>query len=128
MIMKRMLLTFSALMLGAGATMADGTDYLTFRQADGSEISVPSAGLKITFNNGQLVAQSAGQADLTLPVAALQAMFFSATATPTSIATPLKATDITEIYSIDGRLFNAPGSQVQIVKTADGKIIKTIKR
>lgn len=121
-----MLLTFSALMLGAGATMADGTDYLTFRQADGSEISVPSAGLKITFNNGQLVAQSAGQADLTLPVAALQAMFFSAT--PTSIATPLKATDITEIYSIDGRLFNAPGSQVQIVKTADGKIIKTIKR
>ncbi len=126
MIMKRMLLTFSALMLGAGATMADGTDYLTFRQADDSEISVPSAGLKITFNNGQLVAQSAGQADLTLPVAALQAMFFSAT--PTSIATPLKATDITEIYSIDGRLFNAPGSQVQIVKTADGKIIKTIKR
>ncbi len=126
MIMKRMLLTFSALMLGAGATMADGTDYLTFRQADGSEISVPSAGLKITFNNGQLVAQSAGQADLTLPVAALQAMFFSAT--PTSIATPLKASDITEIYSIDGRLFNAPGSQVQIVKTADGKIIKTIKR
>lgn len=126
MIMKRMLLTFSALMLGAGATMADGTDYLTFRQADGSEISVPSAGLKITFNNGQLVAQSAGQADLTLPVAALQAMFFSAT--PTSIATPLKATDITEIYSIDGRLFNAPGCQVQIVKTADGKIIKTIKR
>lgn len=126
MIMKRMLLTFSALMLGAGATMADGTDYLTLRQADGTEISVPSAGLKITFNNGQLVAQSAGQADLTLPVAALQAMFFSAT--PTSIATPLKATDITEIYSIDGRLFNAPGSQVQIVKTADGKIIKTIKR
>lgn len=126
MIMKRMLLTFSALMLGAGATMADGTDYLTLRQADRSEISVPSAGLKITFNNGQLVAQSAGQADLTLPVAALQAMFFSAT--PTSIATPLKATDITEIYSIDGRLFNAPGSQVQIVKTADGKIIKTIKR
>lgn len=126
MIMKRMLLTFSALMLGAGATMADGTDYLTLRQDDGSEISVPSAGLKITFNNGQLVAQSAGQADLTLPVAALQAMFFSAT--PTSIATPLKATDITEIYSIDGRLFNAPGSQVQIVKTADGKIIKTIKR
>ena len=126
MIMKRMLLTFSALMLGAGATMADGTDYLTLRQADGREISVPSAGLKITFNNGQLVAQSAGQADLTLPVAALQAMFFSAT--PTSIATPLKATDITEIYSIDGRLFNAPGSQVQIVKTADGKIIKTIKR
>lgn len=126
MIMKRMLLTFSALMLGAGATMADGTDYLTLRQTDGSEISVPSAGLKITFNNGQLVAQSAGQADLTLPVAALQAMFFSAT--PTSIATPLKATDITEIYSIDGRLFNAPGSHVQIVKTADGKIIKTIKR
>ena len=126
MIMKRMLLTFSALMLGAGATMADGTDYLTLRQADGSEISVPSAGLKITFNNGQLVAQSAGQADLTLPVAALQTMFFSAT--PTSIATPLKATDITEIYSIAGRLFNAPGSQVQIVKTADGKIIKTIKR
>lgn len=126
MIMKRMLLTFSALMLGAGATMADGTDYLTLRQADGSEISVPSAGLKITFNNGQLVAQSAGQTDLTLPVAALQAMFFSAT--PTSIATPLKASDITEIYSIDGRLFNAPGSQVQIVKTADGKIIKTIKR
>lgn len=126
MIMKRMLLTFSALMLGAGATMADGTDYLTLRQADGTEISVPSAGLKITFNNGQLVAQSAGQADLTLPVAALQAMFFSAT--PTSIATPLKASDITEIYSIDGRLFNAPGSQVQIVKTADGKIIKTIKR
>lgn len=126
MIMKRMLLTFSALMLGAGATMADGTDYLTLRQADGTEISVPSAGLKITFNNGQLVAQSAGQADLTLPVAALQAMFFSAT--PTSIATPLKASDITEIYSIDGRLFNAPGSQVQIVKTANGKIIKTIKR
>ena len=126
MIMKRLLLTFSALMIGAGATMADGTAYLTFRQADGSEISVPSAGLKITFNNGQLVAQSAGQADLTLPVAALQAMFFSAT--PTSIATPLKATDITEIYSIDGRLFKAPGSQVQIVKTADGKIIKTIKR
>ena len=126
MIMKRMLLTFSALMLGAGATMADGTDYLTLRQADGTEISVPSAGLKITFADGRLLAQSAGQADLTLPVVNLQSMFFSAT--PTSIATPLKATDITEIYSIDGRLFNAPGSQVQIVKTADGKIIKTIKR
>ena len=126
MIMKKLLLTFSALMLGAGATMADGTDYLTFRQTDGSEVSIPSAGLKITFADGQLVARATGQAELTLPVAALQAMFFSAT--PTSIATPLKASDITEIYSIDGRLFNAPGSQVQIVKTADGKIIKTIKR
>ena len=126
MIMKRLLLTFSALMLGAGATMADGTDYLTFRQTDGSEVSIPSAGLKITFADGQLVARATGQADLNLPVTALQSMFFSAT--PTSITTPLKTADITEVYAIDGRRFNAPGSQVQIVKTTDGKIIKTIKR
>lgn len=126
MIMKRMLLTFSALMIGAGAMMADGTDYLTFRQADGSEISIPSASLKITFADSQLVAKATGQADLSFPVATLQSMFFSAT--PTSIATPLKATDITEVYAIDGRLFNAPGSQVQIVKTTNGQYIKTIKR
>ena len=56
--MKRYLLSI-ALGLAALTAGAQQTDYLTLRMADGTECSVPSSGLTLTFGNGQMTVRSA---------------------------------------------------------------------
>ena len=80
--MKRYLLSI-ALGLAALTAGAQQTDYLTLRMADGTECSVPSSGLTLTFGNGQMTVRSA-QGTTNYELASLAQMWFAAT--PTAIS------------------------------------------
>lgn len=80
--MKRYLLSI-ALGLAAQTAGAQQTDYLTLRMADGTECSVPSSGLTLTFGNGQMTVRSA-QGTTNYALTALAQMWFAAT--PTAIS------------------------------------------
>ena len=80
--MKRYLLSI-ALGLAALTAGAQQTDYLTLRMADGTECSVPSSGLTLTFGNGQMTIRSA-QGTTNYALTSLAQMWFAAT--PTAIS------------------------------------------
>lgn len=80
--MKRYLLSI-ALGLAALTAGAQQTDYLTLRMADGTECSVPSSGLTLTFGNGQMTVRSA-QGTTNYALTSLAQMWFAAT--PTAIS------------------------------------------
>lgn len=80
--MKRYLLSI-ALGLAALTAGAQQTDYLTLRMADGTECSVPSSGLTLTFGNGQMTLRSA-QGTTNYALTSLAQMWFAAT--PTAIS------------------------------------------
>ncbi|MCI6251531.1 MAG: hypothetical protein MR624_00685 [Bacteroidales bacterium] len=80
--MKRYLLSI-ALGLAALTAGAQQTDYLTLRMADGTECSVPSSGLTLTFGNGQMTVRSA-QGTTNYTLTSLAQMWFAAT--PTAIS------------------------------------------
>lgn len=80
--MKRYLLSI-ALGLAALTAGAQQTDYLTLRMADGTECSVPSSGLTMTFGNGQMTVRSA-QGTTNYALTSLAQMWFAAT--PTAIS------------------------------------------
>lgn len=80
--MKRYLLSI-ALGLTALTAGAQQTDYLTLRMADGTECSVPSSGLTLTFGNGQMTVRSA-QGTTNYALTSLAQMWFAAT--PTAIS------------------------------------------
>ena len=80
--MKRYLLSI-ALGLAALTAGAQQTDYLTLRMADGTECSVPSSGLTLTFGNGQMTVRSA-QGTTNYALTSLTQMWFAAT--PTAIS------------------------------------------
>lgn len=80
--MKRYLLSI-ALGLAALTAGAQQTDYLTLRMADGTECSVPSSGLTLTFGNRQMTVRSA-QGTTNYALTSLAQMWFAAT--PTAIS------------------------------------------
>ena len=80
--MKRYLLSI-ALGLAALTAGAQQTDYLTLRMADGTECSVPSSGLTLTFGNGQMTVRSV-QGTSNYALTSLAQMWFAAT--PTAIS------------------------------------------
>ena len=80
--MKRYLLSI-ALGLAALTAGAQQTDYLTLRMADGTECSVPSSGLTLTFGNGQMTVRST-QGTTNYALTSLAQMWFAAT--PTAIS------------------------------------------
>ena len=80
--MKRYLLSI-ALCLAALTAGAQQTDYLTLRMADGTECSVPSSGLTLTFGNGQMTVRSA-QGATNYALTSLAQIWFAAT--PTAIS------------------------------------------
>ena len=80
--MKRYLLSI-ALGLAALTAGAQQTDYLTLRMADGTECSVPSSGLTLTFGNGQMTVRST-QGTTNYTLTSLAQMWFAAT--PTAIS------------------------------------------
>lgn len=117
--MKRLLLTL-ALVSGLSAGLgAQSFDYLTVRTADGSEHSLPVDGLRLTFENGQLVARTA-ETTATYPLADLSAMFFASQ--PTAIAS-LSGGQAAPLYR-DGRLtVSAPAGTVVRLYSADGRLV-----
>ena len=76
-IMKKIkVIGIAALAALATPALADGYPYLTLYGKDGSEVSLPAAGLKITFVDGNLVAETAGGAK-SVPLGGLGKMAFS---------------------------------------------------
>ena len=114
--MKRYLLSI-ALGLAALTAGAQQTDYLTLRMADGTECSVPSSGLTLTFGNGQMTVRSA-QGTTNYALTSLAQMWFAATPTASSslcrsnagirivggqvVATGIAPADI-RVFTPDGR-------------------------
>ncbi len=81
--MKKLLLTL-LLSAGAGCVYAeDGYGYLVFAQNDGTESSLATGSLTITFPDGKIVATD-GTSTFTAPLADMARMYFSST--PTGIA------------------------------------------
>ncbi len=73
--MKNLLLLATVLLCSIGIN-AEEYDYFTFTKADGSEITLPAIGLKITFNNGMITAVN-GQETQTVSLASVNSMYFS---------------------------------------------------
>lgn len=108
-----------ALACCATAASAQGTDYLTFRTADGAERSLLADGLKITFSDGKLTARNAAES-IELPLNDLGLMFFSST--PTGIATA-EADKAAAAISNGSLCVEAPaGSRVSLY-TPDGRLV-----
>jgi hypothetical protein len=74
---KRLMFIICACLSGLMAH-AEDYPYLTFRQADGTLVSIPASSLAMTFVDGKLVA-TYGTESRTLTVAELESMYFSKT-------------------------------------------------
>lgn len=77
--MKKLLLFF--LFSFPSLAYAQSYDYITLRQTDGTEVSFSTEGLKMQFRNGNLLAYSKADAEKSFPLATMDFMFFSDTAT-----------------------------------------------
>lgn len=100
--MKRLLIVL--LVVSAYCTVsAAGYDYLVFKQADGTETSLPASKLKITFADGNAVAETPDGASTELPLSSLSSMYFS-DRDVTSIQTAVGADDgeRATVYSVTG--------------------------
>lgn len=137
-------LILSLLSLCAISASAQTGNYLTFRQANGNETSLSTNGLRITFENGNLVATN-GSEKATFALADMGLMFFSPT--PTAIHEAASTDGITasivggtlrtnapagtavSVYSPDGRLMPLTGLQsgAYIVRIGE-KVVKLMAR
>lgn len=121
-------------------THADTYSYLTFRQADGTLVSVASSSLSMTFVDGKLVATN-GSESLKMTVADLTSMFFSETNETTGIdeTTITNADGEVQVFSLQGvslgkfdtleslkQKLPAGIYVVKTVKNANGKISKIV--
>lgn len=97
--------------------------FLTFRQIDGTERSLPLAGLSITFSEGQLSASSAGQS-FALDLTTMQDMYFSGT--PSGVQNIQEAAPVlpTIVYDLMGRRISTQAGGVNhgiyIIKDGEG--------
>lgn len=98
--MKQIILT---LLFAAGAfqASAQSLDYLTFRQADGTETSLGIDNLVITFTNGRLTADN-GEQQFSTALTDMDRMFFAAT--PTAIDQAVTAPAAGRVRIVGGRL------------------------
>ncbi len=122
--MNRLTLLALAALAALGAA-AQSVDYITFRQTDGTEQSLPAIGTKIVFTNGRLVATN-GTATASADLTALDKMFFSAK--PTGITTTTSGTAV-RVTITGGHLnVSAPAGAVVTLHNADGRQLDTAAR
>lgn len=100
---------------------AQSYDYLTFQKQDGTEKSLTSTHLKMTFE-GNILKVSNGTDSFSAPLSELKQMFFSAQ--PTGIRTASIEGRLLKAEIVDGHLItNAPaGSRVSIL-ALDGRLL-----
>lgn len=108
-IMKKILFTVLLSFAGTsikGATLADDYEYpfLTFQTIDGATKTIAVESLTLTISDGQLIAQN-GETVLTLNLAQMDKMYFSATPTGISATQASVAlSDGIEVFSQTGIL------------------------
>lgn len=100
--LKTILLTLA---LAATCTMAQAEDRLTFRQSDGTTQSFALEGLKLTFDNGNLIVKNNTQ-EATFALSSMAAMYFEDVAT--GITAPQQDATLTlegggKVFTLDGR-------------------------
>lgn len=124
--MKQLLL---ALTLALTATASADTHYLTFEQHNGQQRSLPLVGLNITFKNGQMLAESQGEA-FALDLISLQRMFFALQPTGVEQVQRSHADEPSVVYDLQGRrVVGAEGQTKGIYIIQDGEgARKEIKR
>lgn len=117
--MRRLFLTLALVSGICTGLCAQNFDYLTVRTTDGGERSLPVDGLRLTFEDGQLVARTS-ETTVTYPLADLSAMFFAVQ--PTGIAS-LQAAQPAPVFR-DGRLtVSAPAGTDVRLYAADGRLV-----
>lgn len=116
--MKSLRLFGLGLGLALGLTAsAQSYSYLTFRQADGTETSLKTAGLKLTFADGNLVATN-GSETATFALSTMAKMYFS---TNTSAIDQATTANISATI-VNGTLqVNAPAGTPVSVYGLDGR-------
>lgn len=115
----KILLLLLTLVLGAGTAHAQSYDYLTLKQANGTETSLNLDNLRITFADGLLVADN-GIQSVSIALADMDKMFFALEST--GLNTVSSAADATPAFRIEnGRLItDAPAGSVSVYGT-DGR-------
>lgn len=108
---------FAVLALPAMAQTSGEYDYLTFRTIDGTEQSISTCGLKITFPNGQMKAVSQ-ESVVEYPLSQLSVMFFASE--PTAIHSVVDGG--VRFYVSHGTLKSSNGALQDVeVYAADGR-------
>ena len=100
--LKTILLTLA---LATICTAVQAEDRLTFRQSDGTTQSFALDGLKLTFDEGNLIVKNNTQ-EATFALSTMAAMYFEDA--QTGIASPQQDIDVTleeggKVYTLDGR-------------------------
>lgn len=140
--MKSLRLFGLGLGLALGLT-ASAQSYLTFRQTDGSEKSLSTSGLKLTFADGNLVATN-GSETATFALSSMAKMYFSNNSTAINQASTAEvsaaivngtlqvnapAGTSVSVYGLDGREMPHQGlaSGVYVVKVGH-KVLKLMAK
>lgn len=137
--MKKWFFLCAVLLAACGSVKAQTYGYLTFRSTDGTETSLASEGLKITFADGNLVAVNSANASFTASLSKLSWLQFSQTEAETTAigsveaATAGVASEPAAIYTAGGqrlgtRSTGALPAGVYIVKHRDGRTSKLLKQ
>lgn len=101
MYMKVRKLLLLGLLCIAGTAAADDYGYFTVRQSDGQTTTFTAIGLKMTFNDGKLVATQNGQTT-ELSLANLSAMYFSDNSTTAIDGVNTTVNDCVTVYTLGG--------------------------
>lgn len=116
------ILFFFCVMAFSATASAQSYSFLTLRKAVGDEVSLKVDGLKITFANGNLVAAN-GEQTLSVPLAEMGHMYFSAT--PTSIASTSAGSSV-DVRIVNGTLHASAPAGVEVkVYSTDGRLMPT---
>ena len=119
--MKHSLFSLLLCAMMAIPASAQSYDYLTFQKQDGTEISLTSTHLKMTFV-GNILQVSNGTDSYTAPLSEMKQMFFSAQ--PTGVWSASMMDNMLKAEIVGGHLItNAPvGSRVSIL-ALDGRLL-----
>lgn len=119
-------------MLGGTILSASAYDYLLFCEKGGAEKTISTTGLTISFSNGSLLATSAADENLSIPLESLSFMKFSDTTSAETAATTVVGK--VKVYAVDGyfkgtfesvsKALATLESGIYIVKDSQGKTVK----
>ena len=118
--MKKKIILYSLLSLLASNLIAADYDYMVFTLKDGTTQSIPSMGLVLSFEDGNMKATNGSQT-ITIPLTSLDKMAFSddTTGIETIENTQMTIDDNAEIFDLQGRMVTKDQMQkgIYIIKT-----------
>lgn len=118
--MKKLFILFALACTATTAALAEGYDYMVFRQSSGAMQSVDAMGLKIVFHDGQLIATPKSGEPLSIGLEEMAAMRFSTEAV-TGIGSVKQQTSL----SVQGRILvmALPSRCHAVVATPSGIVV-----